>query len=161
MLDFPCLVIRGNCDYSDIHKNKPWQPYAAAVAAAFAKELLGRIQPQAVRREKPIQEVLGGRSISSFSYNTDWLERVLFYCRFASYYCFTINAFHLSSICFNITEIQVLIGTSTCNINVCNFHLLIIVTDGIRSLRSEVVQHNRIQDILHTNDTRRLSHQRF
>ncbi|KAM5464207.1 hypothetical protein MauCBS54593_007026 [Microsporum audouinii] len=35
-----CLVIRGICDYSDSHKNKRWQGYAAAVAAAYAKEIL-------------------------------------------------------------------------------------------------------------------------
>lgn len=40
MSDFPCLVIRGICDYSDSHKNKRWQAYAAATAAAYAKELL-------------------------------------------------------------------------------------------------------------------------
>ncbi|KAL4781273.1 purine and uridine phosphorylase [Aspergillus varians] len=40
---FPCLVIRGICDYSDSHKNKGWQGYAAATAAAYAKELLGVI----------------------------------------------------------------------------------------------------------------------
>jgi hypothetical protein len=38
--DFPCLVIRGICDYADSHKNKEWQGYAAAIAAAYAKELL-------------------------------------------------------------------------------------------------------------------------
>ncbi|KAJ0422968.1 purine and uridine phosphorylase [Aspergillus carlsbadensis] len=38
---FPCLVIRGICDYADSHKSKTWQGYAAAVAAAYAKELLG------------------------------------------------------------------------------------------------------------------------
>jgi nucleoside phosphorylase len=43
MDNFPCLVIRGICDYSDTHKNKNWQPYAAATAAAYAKELLGVI----------------------------------------------------------------------------------------------------------------------
>jgi nucleoside phosphorylase len=37
---FPCLVVRGICDYADTHKNKRWQPYAAATAAAYAKELL-------------------------------------------------------------------------------------------------------------------------
>ncbi|KAK2596314.1 hypothetical protein N8I77_013210 [Diaporthe amygdali] len=37
---FPCLVVRGICDYSDSHKNKGWQRYAAAAAAAYAKELL-------------------------------------------------------------------------------------------------------------------------
>ncbi|KAL4993537.1 hypothetical protein BDV10DRAFT_199508 [Aspergillus recurvatus] len=40
MDNFPCLVIRGICDYADSHKNKRRQPYAAAVASAYAKELL-------------------------------------------------------------------------------------------------------------------------
>jgi hypothetical protein len=40
MNKFPCLVIRGICDYADSYKNNDWQGYAAAVAAAFAKELL-------------------------------------------------------------------------------------------------------------------------
>ena len=40
MDSFPCLVIRGVCDYADSHKNKRWQAYAAATAAAYAKELL-------------------------------------------------------------------------------------------------------------------------
>ncbi|KIW69219.1 hypothetical protein, variant [Phialophora macrospora] len=37
---FPCLVVRGICDYADSHKNKGWQPYAAAAAAACAKAVL-------------------------------------------------------------------------------------------------------------------------
>ncbi|KAL4910567.1 nucleoside phosphorylase domain-containing protein [Aspergillus multicolor] len=37
---FPCLVIRGICDYADSHKNKDWQGHAAVVAAAYTKELL-------------------------------------------------------------------------------------------------------------------------
>ncbi|KAK2592202.1 hypothetical protein QQS21_010090 [Conoideocrella luteorostrata] len=40
MNNFPCIVIRGICDYADSHKNKRWQEYAAATAAAYAKELL-------------------------------------------------------------------------------------------------------------------------
>ncbi|CRG88629.1 Ankyrin repeat domain-containing protein 50 [Talaromyces islandicus] len=36
----PCLPIRGICDYSDTHKNKEWQRYAAATAAAYARELI-------------------------------------------------------------------------------------------------------------------------
>ncbi|KAL4758906.1 nucleoside phosphorylase domain-containing protein [Aspergillus foveolatus] len=43
---FPCLVIRGICNYADSHKNKIWQPYAAATAACYAKELLGVISGQ-------------------------------------------------------------------------------------------------------------------
>jgi nucleoside phosphorylase len=51
---FPCLVIRGICDYADSHKNKKWQPFAAAVAAAYAKELLLVIPPL----KQPITPVL-------------------------------------------------------------------------------------------------------
>jgi nucleoside phosphorylase len=40
MNNFPCLVVRGICDYADSHKNKAWQGYAAAAAAAYTKELL-------------------------------------------------------------------------------------------------------------------------
>lgn len=36
----PCLVIRGICNYSDSHKNKDWQGYAAATAAAYVRLLL-------------------------------------------------------------------------------------------------------------------------
>jgi nucleoside phosphorylase len=46
MDNFRCLVIRGICDYADSHKNKVWQPYAAATAAAFARALLGFIDEQ-------------------------------------------------------------------------------------------------------------------
>ncbi|KAF4417131.1 Vegetative incompatibility protein HET-E-1 [Colletotrichum fructicola] len=56
--DFPCLIIRGICDYSDSHKNKKWQEYAAATAAAFAKELLLVIRPDKVLDEKPIRELV-------------------------------------------------------------------------------------------------------
>ncbi|KAM0329336.1 hypothetical protein ACHAQA_004641 [Verticillium albo-atrum] len=59
MQDFPCVVIRGICDYSDTHKNKAWQGYAATVAAAFAKELLQQIQPSKVEAERRIVESLG------------------------------------------------------------------------------------------------------
>ncbi|KAL4872208.1 nucleoside phosphorylase domain-containing protein [Aspergillus spectabilis] len=37
---FPCLVIKGVADYADCHKNKLWQDYAAATAAACAKVFL-------------------------------------------------------------------------------------------------------------------------
>lgn len=54
MQEFPCLVVRGICDYSDSHKNKRWQEYAAATAAAYAKELLSVVPPKRVEKEKPI-----------------------------------------------------------------------------------------------------------
>lgn len=49
---FPCVVIRGVCDYADSHKNKRWQPYAAATAAAYAKDFLGVINPKDVEALK-------------------------------------------------------------------------------------------------------------
>ncbi|KAK6529961.1 hypothetical protein TWF281_009111 [Arthrobotrys megalospora] len=54
MDDFPCIVIRGICDYSDDHKNKKWQPYAAVVAAAYGKDLLRVIQPREVESAEPV-----------------------------------------------------------------------------------------------------------
>ncbi len=41
---FPYLAIRGISDYADSHKNEKWQSYAAATAAACAKELISVIQ---------------------------------------------------------------------------------------------------------------------
>ena len=43
MDNFPSLMTRGICDYANSHKNDQWQPYAAAGAAAFAKEILSVI----------------------------------------------------------------------------------------------------------------------
>jgi hypothetical protein len=40
MNTFPCVVIRGVSNYADSHTSKRWQGYAAATAAAYAKELL-------------------------------------------------------------------------------------------------------------------------
>lgn len=60
MNHFPCLVIRGICDYSDTHKNKEWQGYAAMTAAAYAKDVLGMITPNKVEAERKIGDVLSG-----------------------------------------------------------------------------------------------------
>ncbi|KAJ5051341.1 hypothetical protein NUH16_003480 [Penicillium rubens] len=58
MNTFPCLVIRGICDYSDSHKNKEWQGYAAMVAAAYAKDLLQRISLNRIEAEERISAVV-------------------------------------------------------------------------------------------------------
>ena len=58
MNSFPCIVIRGICDYADSHKSKDWQEYAAAVAAGFAKELLGHVQPSDVDREQTVKDMI-------------------------------------------------------------------------------------------------------
>ncbi|KAI0846396.1 purine and uridine phosphorylase [Daldinia vernicosa] len=52
-------VIRGTCDYADDHKNKDWQPYAAAIAAAYAKALLSQIPPS----QPPNRPVPPGRDL--------------------------------------------------------------------------------------------------
>lgn len=57
---FPSVVIRGICDYADSHKNKGWQPYAAATAAAFAKELL-RVVPAEEIAKTNISGRISGR----------------------------------------------------------------------------------------------------
>jgi nucleoside phosphorylase len=58
MNNFPCLTVRGICDYADSHKNKKWQPYAAAVAAASAKEVLVSIPAVHVARVQTIDKTL-------------------------------------------------------------------------------------------------------
>ena len=55
---FPCLVIRGICDYSDTHKHDQWHGYAAMTAAAYAKDLLNRIPPSKIEAERKISDVL-------------------------------------------------------------------------------------------------------
>jgi nucleoside phosphorylase len=60
MNHFPCLVIRGICDYSDSHKKKEWQGYAAMAAAAYAKDLLCRIPPNRIEAEKRIGDIISG-----------------------------------------------------------------------------------------------------
>ncbi len=58
MNQFPCVVIRGICDYSDTHKNKEWQSYAAIAAASYAKDLLSMIVPTRVEAERKISEAI-------------------------------------------------------------------------------------------------------
>jgi nucleoside phosphorylase len=57
MLDFPCIVIRGICDYADSHKNKEWQGYAALAAAAYTKELLGYVPLGHVSQESLVEDI--------------------------------------------------------------------------------------------------------
>ncbi|KAN0070804.1 hypothetical protein V8E54_010969 [Elaphomyces granulatus] len=55
MNQLPCLVIRGICDYSDSHKNKQWQGYAALTAAAYAKILLSVVSVNQFRKNQTSQ----------------------------------------------------------------------------------------------------------
>ncbi|KAL7929878.1 ankyrin repeat-containing domain protein [Trichoderma chlorosporum] len=56
MNSFPCLVIRGICDYADSHKNKTWQPYAAATAASYAREVLAAVQAAQVPMARRVDD---------------------------------------------------------------------------------------------------------
>lgn len=38
--NLPTIILKSVCDYADSHKNKGWQPYAAATAAAGLKAVL-------------------------------------------------------------------------------------------------------------------------
>jgi nucleoside phosphorylase len=64
MDSIPCLVIRGISDYADSHKNQSWQPYAAATAAAYAKELLNSV---------PGHQVAGPRTINN---SIEWTSQL-------------------------------------------------------------------------------------
>jgi hypothetical protein len=55
---FPCLVVRGICDYSDSHKNEEWQGYAAITAAAYSKDLLRSMVPSRVEQEIRLRDLL-------------------------------------------------------------------------------------------------------
>ncbi|KAL2859969.1 uncharacterized protein BJX67DRAFT_368375 [Aspergillus lucknowensis] len=55
MNEIPVGNIRGVCDYGDERKNKDWQPYAAAMAAAFAKAVLSEITPKCVTQSPDVR----------------------------------------------------------------------------------------------------------
>jgi nucleoside phosphorylase len=56
MNDFPCLVIRGICDYADSHNDR-WQKYAALAAAAYAKEFLGYVCSEQTARDERVRDI--------------------------------------------------------------------------------------------------------
>jgi nucleoside phosphorylase len=62
MNSFPCLVIRGICDYADTHKNYQWQAHAAGTAAAYAKQLLSVIPAAEVMKTRRAEEAMHGAS---------------------------------------------------------------------------------------------------
>ncbi|RDA90642.1 hypothetical protein CP533_6830 [Ophiocordyceps camponoti-saundersi (nom. inval.)] len=75
MDNFPCIVVRGICDYADSRKNYEWQEHAAAVAAAFAKELLSVVPAQAVELMPAIELLHGiGRKVDHVSEIVDNLR---------------------------------------------------------------------------------------
>ncbi|RHZ51897.1 hypothetical protein CDV55_102953 [Aspergillus turcosus] len=58
---FPTVVIKGVCDYADSHKNKMWQPYAAATAACY--EAISALD------NKTEEQVIAGLRSATFNIN--------------------------------------------------------------------------------------------
>lgn len=58
MSQFPCLIVRGICDYCDAHWSKEWRGYAAMSAAAYAKDLLTEIPPYQLELEASIGSII-------------------------------------------------------------------------------------------------------
>ncbi|CAG8221817.1 unnamed protein product [Penicillium olsonii] len=72
----PCLPVRGICDYSDSHKSKEWQRYAAATAAAYAKELVEEIP--VVETQPTTRRILNARQSSNSKRRQCLLESLRF-----------------------------------------------------------------------------------
>lgn len=71
---FPCLVIRGICDYADSHKNDRWQRYASATAAAYAKELLGHVPVNQLQASQRAVDLLGSSKYMSQTTNNHFIQ---------------------------------------------------------------------------------------
>jgi hypothetical protein len=83
---YPCIIIKSVGDYADSHKNKRWQLYAAATAAACAKAVLSKcgVSQEPVHRGQltfvcraffcqcELKVLLTFRIIS----DADWYERI-------------------------------------------------------------------------------------
>ncbi|KAJ0421287.1 hypothetical protein BJY00DRAFT_282468 [Aspergillus carlsbadensis] len=65
MDNFPCVVIRGICNYADSHRKgaECWRQYASATAAAFAKELLHTLQARDVVQGPLAHDILSEISV--------------------------------------------------------------------------------------------------
>lgn len=80
MNNFPCLIIRGISDYADSHKNDQWHRYAAASAAACAKELLEFVHPTEVQKTPKAAEIVGllnkskSTAISPYNFKLRFIE---------------------------------------------------------------------------------------
>ena len=79
---FPCMVIRGISDYCDSHKNDQWHGYAAAAAAAYARQLFFHMPVDEVKRyvspsaEKDIRQVKQRQDDQDRQKILDWITPV-------------------------------------------------------------------------------------
>ncbi|KAK2061323.1 purine and uridine phosphorylase [Colletotrichum caudatum] len=76
MNHFPCLVIRGICDYSDSHKNKEWQGFAAMMAAAVLLFDLQRgVQNLNLSKAEDLSTARNPHFIVPFPSDPDFVDR--------------------------------------------------------------------------------------
>ncbi|KAG5804203.1 hypothetical protein H9Q74_004901 [Fusarium xylarioides] len=109
---FPCLVIRGMCDYADSHKNDQWQRYAASTAAAFTVELLSHVPVRQLAESPQVLEILQSLedkvdSMSHRMHQTD-LSTTLDQLPFVAEALFNSYAEKHSPMCLPDTRVQLL-----------------------------------------------------
>ncbi|KAI9150824.1 kinesin light chain 1 [Paramyrothecium foliicola] len=68
--ELPSVMVKAVCDYADSHKNKNWQQYAAAVAAATVKSLLAYY----IRIDDPVQQPKT-HCLIPYTKNSDYVSR--------------------------------------------------------------------------------------
>ncbi|KAL2858348.1 nucleoside phosphorylase domain-containing protein [Aspergillus pseudodeflectus] len=68
---FPCVVIRGICDYADPHKNKQWQSYDTMTTTAYMKELLGTMSSRCTFRDCTPQTIITRRVVNTTKWFID------------------------------------------------------------------------------------------
>ncbi|KAF3909602.1 hypothetical protein AA313_de0206110 [Arthrobotrys entomopaga] len=93
---FNCIVIKSVCDYADSHKNKAWQPYAAATAVACTKTCLKiwvSVDPEAgqqVKEEGHYMHMIGENNVvaqqGDGAINNQQRENAVFQGDHASYH---------------------------------------------------------------------------
>ncbi|KAJ6144078.1 hypothetical protein N7471_003531 [Penicillium samsonianum] len=72
--NLPCIVVKGVCDYADSHKDKIWQRYTAATAAACMRSLLE--QWAIIDQPKGSDRQLKGSTQGYYSSRLDTLSEV-------------------------------------------------------------------------------------
>ncbi|KAK5057840.1 hypothetical protein LTR84_011841 [Exophiala bonariae] len=72
---FPTIIIKGVCDYADSHKQKGWQSYAAAAAAACTKAFLKEWDAASTVKERDVASHQKFHWLVPFERNRDFVDR--------------------------------------------------------------------------------------
>lgn len=67
---FPCLIVRGICNYSDSHENKKWQKHAALAAAVYAREVIRELPVQQTQNEPRLVDAISKGSSQTLEFIT-------------------------------------------------------------------------------------------